>query len=98
MADGKPADKAKDADRAAHLNIFSDDGSFLERFKLLKGEEDAKKKNEASLRRKRDWEEALKNRKKRAKKADDADGPSGGTKAADGDTKAAPRRDRGCGL
>jgi hypothetical protein len=43
--------KHKDAIGAPALNIFSSDGSFLERFKMLKGEEESKTKNQTALQR-----------------------------------------------
>ncbi|KAI0357563.1 hypothetical protein OH77DRAFT_1399305 [Trametes cingulata] len=47
------------------VNIFSNDGSFLERFQRLKKEEDEKKKQEEILRKKREFDNRFKTRGKR---------------------------------
>ncbi|EPQ54680.1 hypothetical protein GLOTRDRAFT_130030 [Gloeophyllum trabeum ATCC 11539] len=47
-------------------NVFSNDGSFLERFQRIKQEEDEKKKQEEALARKRTFDERFKKRGKRA--------------------------------
>ncbi|EIW59275.1 uncharacterized protein TRAVEDRAFT_58184 [Trametes versicolor FP-101664 SS1] len=47
------------------LNVFSNDGSFLERFQRLKKEEDEKKKQEDTLRQKREFDSRFKKRGKR---------------------------------
>ncbi|KAJ3341506.1 hypothetical protein HDU93_004665 [Gonapodya sp. JEL0774] len=61
--------------------VFSNDGSFLERFKLLKGIEDEKKKAQESLKRRRDWEDSLKRRGKRKKAQVGEDGEKAGDEA-----------------
>ncbi|KAF0392008.1 hypothetical protein F8M41_010669 [Gigaspora margarita] len=47
------------------INIFSNDGSFLDRFKKMKAEEDEKKKQLGALERKKAFEDRIKNRGKR---------------------------------
>ncbi|KAI0059616.1 hypothetical protein BV25DRAFT_1828882 [Artomyces pyxidatus] len=47
-------------------NVFSNDGSFIERFQRLKKEEDEKKKQEETAARKRSFDSRFKNRGKRA--------------------------------
>ncbi|KAH9851734.1 hypothetical protein C2E23DRAFT_828933 [Lenzites betulinus] len=47
------------------VNVFSNDGSFLERFQRLKKEEDEKRLQEETLRKKRDFDSRFKNRGKR---------------------------------
>ncbi|KAI0754798.1 hypothetical protein C8Q80DRAFT_1141170 [Daedaleopsis nitida] len=47
------------------VNVFSNDGSFLERFQRLKKEEDEKKKQEDTLAKKREFDSRFKNRGKR---------------------------------
>ncbi|KAG9291088.1 hypothetical protein G9A89_012960 [Geosiphon pyriformis] len=47
------------------INIFSNDGSFLDRFKKMKAEEDEKKKQREALERKKAFEDRIKNRGKR---------------------------------
>ncbi|GBC42393.1 hypothetical protein RIR_jg9963.t1 [Rhizophagus irregularis DAOM 181602=DAOM 197198] len=47
------------------INIFSNDGSFLDRFKKMKAEEDEKKKQLEALERKKAFEDRIKNRGKR---------------------------------
>jgi len=46
-------------------NVFTNDGSFLERFQRTKKEEDEKKKSEDALMRKRDFDNRFKKRGKR---------------------------------
>ncbi|KAI0770084.1 hypothetical protein C8Q74DRAFT_1273369 [Fomes fomentarius] len=47
------------------VNVFSNDGSFLERFQRLKKEEDEKKKQEDILVKKREFDSRFKTRGKR---------------------------------
>ncbi|KAH9936506.1 uncharacterized protein B0H18DRAFT_324561 [Fomitopsis serialis] len=47
------------------VNVFSNDGSFLERFQRIKQDEEEKKKQEESLAKKRDFNERFKRRGKR---------------------------------
>ncbi|KAI0769088.1 hypothetical protein BD413DRAFT_614111 [Trametes elegans] len=47
------------------VNVFSNDGSFLERFQRIKKEEDEKKKQEEILRKKREFDSRFKTRGKR---------------------------------
>ncbi|RPD62597.1 hypothetical protein L226DRAFT_532412 [Lentinus tigrinus ALCF2SS1-7] len=47
------------------VNVFSNDGSFLERFQRLKKEEDEKKKQEEIITKKREFDSRFKNRGKR---------------------------------
>ncbi|KAK7692947.1 hypothetical protein QCA50_004588 [Cerrena zonata] len=47
------------------VNVFSNDGSFLERFQQLKKDEEEKKKQEDALERKRQFDNRFKNRGKR---------------------------------
>ncbi|RHZ68251.1 hypothetical protein Glove_296g52 [Diversispora epigaea] len=47
------------------INIFSNDGNFLDRFKKMKAEEDEKKKQLDALERKKAFEDRIKNRGKR---------------------------------
>ncbi|KAG4101972.1 hypothetical protein H8356DRAFT_1339168 [Neocallimastix lanati (nom. inval.)] len=51
----------------SQLNVFSNDGSFLKRFKLLQEQDEKKKSNEA-LKKKFEWEEAIRLRGKRRKR------------------------------
>ncbi|RDX53497.1 hypothetical protein K466DRAFT_660723 [Polyporus arcularius HHB13444] len=53
------------------VNVFSNDGSFLERFQRLKKEEDEKKKQEEIIAKKRDFDSRFKTRGKR-RSPDDA--------------------------
>ncbi|KAI0086920.1 hypothetical protein BDY19DRAFT_907807 [Irpex rosettiformis] len=46
-------------------NVFSNDGSFLERFQHLKKDEEEKKKQEETLQRKREFDSRFKRRGKR---------------------------------
>ncbi|KAI0916963.1 hypothetical protein AcW1_007719 [Taiwanofungus camphoratus] len=46
-------------------NVFSNDGSFLERFQRIKKDEEEKKKQEEILAKKRTFDERFKNRGKR---------------------------------
>ncbi|KZV95456.1 hypothetical protein EXIGLDRAFT_735186 [Exidia glandulosa HHB12029] len=55
----KPATKGKP------LNVFSDDGLFLERFQRNKMEDNEKKKQEDELKKKREFDARFKNRRKR---------------------------------
>ncbi|GBE82978.1 hypothetical protein BKA93DRAFT_725900 [Sparassis latifolia] len=55
----KPHSKAKPA------NVFSNDGSFLERFQHIKKDEEEKKKQEEMLAQKRGFDERFKKRGKR---------------------------------
>ncbi|CAG8601245.1 9611_t:CDS:2 [Paraglomus occultum] len=56
------------------INIFSNDGSFLERFKRMKAEEDEKKKQLEALDRKKAFEDRIKNRGKRKLSATESPG------------------------
>ncbi|KAG0142320.1 hypothetical protein CROQUDRAFT_135656 [Cronartium quercuum f. sp. fusiforme G11] len=65
-----PATKKKEitavqAAKAKAMNVFTNDGSFLERFKKMKEEEVEKKKQEDALVRKQAFEQRIKNRGKR---------------------------------
>ncbi|KAI9295163.1 hypothetical protein K502DRAFT_365228 [Neoconidiobolus thromboides FSU 785] len=51
-----------------HLNVFTNDGSFLERFKSMQKEQDEAKKREIALKRKKELEDRIKNRGKRSAK------------------------------
>ncbi|KAG8935758.1 hypothetical protein FRC03_006443 [Tulasnella sp. 419] len=55
------------------VNIFSNDGSFLERFQRSKKEEDEKKKQEELLTKKRAFDNRFKNRGKRPAEASPAE-------------------------
>eukprot|EP00833_Pecoramyces_ruminatium_P005073 jgi/Orpsp1_1/1179105/evm.model.c7180000067954.1 len=59
--------KASNNNNNSQLNVFSNDGSFLKRFKLLQEQDEKKKSNEA-LKKKFEWEEAIKLRGKRRKR------------------------------
>ncbi|MBW0533835.1 hypothetical protein O181_073550 [Austropuccinia psidii MF-1] len=65
-----PATKKKEitavqAAKAKAMNVFTSDGSFLERFKKMKEEEVEKKKQADALARKQAFEQRIKNRGKR---------------------------------
>ncbi|CAG8513319.1 7355_t:CDS:2, partial [Acaulospora morrowiae] len=60
---GKPSKNVPSSTPA--INIFSNDGSFLDRFKKMKAEEDEKKKQLDALERKKAFEDRIKNRGKR---------------------------------
>jgi len=68
-------------------NIFTNDGSFLERFQRSKKEEDEKKKHDEAIARKRAFDDRFKNRGKRkapspsAEPADPAPPPNKKSKA-----------------
>jgi len=58
------------------INVFSNDGSFLERFQRSKMEEEEKKKQEDTLKKKREFDERFKNRRKRPhQESNDAPAP-----------------------
>ncbi|KAL5501330.1 hypothetical protein ACEPAH_8590 [Sanghuangporus vaninii] len=57
--------KSSSSHKPKPVNIFTDDGSFLERFQRVKKEEDEKKKREAELEAKRNFENRFKKRGKR---------------------------------
>ncbi|ORX47561.1 hypothetical protein BCR36DRAFT_330294 [Piromyces finnis] len=57
----------KSSNNNVQLNVFSNDGSFLKRFKLLQ-EQDEKKKINESLKKKFEWEEAIRLRGKRRRR------------------------------
>ncbi|CAH7669563.1 hypothetical protein PPACK8108_LOCUS4418 [Phakopsora pachyrhizi] len=66
-----PATKKKEitavqAAKAKAMNVFTNDGSFLERFKKMKEEEVEKKKQREALARKQAFEQRIKNRGKRS--------------------------------
>ncbi|KAF8508218.1 hypothetical protein JB92DRAFT_3098070 [Gautieria morchelliformis] len=56
---------AKASSRPKAANVFTNDGSFLERFQRSKKEEEEKKKLEEDAMRKRNFEDRFKNRGKR---------------------------------
>jgi len=51
--------------KAKPTNVFSNDGSFLERFQRTKKEEDEKRKEQEALEKKRNFDNRFKNRGKR---------------------------------
>jgi len=51
--------------KAKPLNVFSNDGSFLERFQRTKKEEDEKRKHDEMIARKRAFDDRFRNRCKR---------------------------------
>ncbi|KAI0337471.1 hypothetical protein BDW22DRAFT_1364130 [Trametopsis cervina] len=53
------------AAKAKAANVFSNDGSFLQRFQHLKKDEEEKKKQEETLARKREFDSRFKRRGKR---------------------------------
>ncbi|KAH8113497.1 hypothetical protein DFH11DRAFT_1727520 [Phellopilus nigrolimitatus] len=57
--------KTSSSHKPKPANVFSDDGSFLERFKRTKMEDEDKKKREQELETKRQFENRFKNRGKR---------------------------------
>ncbi|KAL5482901.1 hypothetical protein ACEPAI_9496 [Sanghuangporus weigelae] len=57
--------KSSSSHKPKPVNIFTDDGSFLERFQRVKKEEDEKKKRETELEAKRNFENRFKKRGKR---------------------------------
>ncbi|ORX63319.1 hypothetical protein BCR32DRAFT_298471 [Anaeromyces robustus] len=59
--------KSSNNNNNSQLNVFSNDGSFLKRFKLLQEQDEKKKANEA-LKKKFEWEEAIRLRGKRRKR------------------------------
>ncbi|KXS21236.1 hypothetical protein M427DRAFT_27660 [Gonapodya prolifera JEL478] len=76
--------KEKEKKPVVPQQVFSNDGSFLERFKLLKGIEDEKKKAQESLKKRKEWEDSLKRRGKRKKPrlTEDVEKAPGGEDAA----------------
>ncbi|KAG2010017.1 hypothetical protein CC2G_012876 [Coprinopsis cinerea AmutBmut pab1-1] len=71
------------------VNIFSNDGSFLERFHQLKQEDDVKKKEKEILERKRKFADRFKNRGKRASSSSSGH-PSGSSTPSDGAESSEP--------
>jgi len=80
------------ASKPKATNVFTNDGSFLERFQRSKKEEEEKKKAEDDIARKRNFDERFKNRGKRP--APDSSAPSAAddppTKKAKGDKDSKP--------
>ncbi|OSX59709.1 hypothetical protein POSPLADRAFT_1048198 [Postia placenta MAD-698-R-SB12] len=60
-----PAPKPSTHPKPKPANVFSNDGSFLERFQRIKKDEEEKKKEEEVLARKRNFDERFKKRGKR---------------------------------
>lgn len=60
-----PAPSSKSSSKAKAANVFSNDGSFLERFQRSKKEEELKKKAEEELQKKRNFDDRFKKRGKR---------------------------------
>jgi len=60
-----PAPKPHTHSKPKPANVFSNDGSFLERFQRIKKDEEEKKKQEDILAKKRHFDERFKNRGKR---------------------------------
>ncbi|KZT09199.1 uncharacterized protein LAESUDRAFT_722924 [Laetiporus sulphureus 93-53] len=60
-----PVPKAHTHPKPKPTNIFSNDGSFLERFQRLKKDEEEKKEQEDTVARKRTFDERFKKRGKR---------------------------------
>ncbi|KZT67302.1 hypothetical protein DAEQUDRAFT_767358 [Daedalea quercina L-15889] len=60
-----PASKHTTHSKPKPVNVFSNDGSFLERFQHIKKDEEEKKKQEDILARKRTFDERFKRRGKR---------------------------------
>ncbi|KAJ3299395.1 hypothetical protein HK104_009096 [Borealophlyctis nickersoniae] len=52
---------------ASPPNIFSNDGSFMTKFKLMQAEQEEKRKKEEAVEKKKQWEAAFKRRGKRKK-------------------------------
>ncbi|KAI0657243.1 hypothetical protein C8Q70DRAFT_1002911 [Cubamyces menziesii] len=65
LSTSPPPPKPNTHPKPKPVNIFSNDGSFLERFQRLKKEEDEKKKQEELLRKKREFDNRFKSRGKR---------------------------------
>ncbi|KAI0819252.1 hypothetical protein BC628DRAFT_1049981 [Trametes gibbosa] len=64
-SDSTPPPKPNAHVKSKPVNVFSNDGSFLERFQRLKKEEDEKKQQEETLRKKREFDSRFKKRGKR---------------------------------
>ncbi|KDQ62832.1 hypothetical protein JAAARDRAFT_203863 [Jaapia argillacea MUCL 33604] len=60
-----PSSKPGSSSKPKPTNVFSNDGSFLERFQRLKREEEEKKKQEDAVAKKRNFDQRFKNRGKR---------------------------------
>jgi len=60
-----PQAKSQSSSKPKPVNVFSNDGSFLERFQRTKKEEDEKKKHDEAISRKRAFDDRFKNRGKR---------------------------------
>ncbi|KAH9949795.1 hypothetical protein B0H21DRAFT_726012 [Amylocystis lapponica] len=60
-----PAPKPHAPHKSKPANVFSNDGSFLERFQRIKKDEEEKKKQDEVLARKRNFDERFKTRGKR---------------------------------
>ncbi|KAI8978708.1 hypothetical protein BD414DRAFT_494160, partial [Trametes punicea] len=65
LSTSPPPPKPNTHPKPKPVNIFSNDGSFLERFQRIKQEEDEKKKQEEILRKKREFDNRFKTRGKR---------------------------------
>ncbi|KAG9009535.1 hypothetical protein FRB94_011952 [Tulasnella sp. JGI-2019a] len=74
-----PPAKSQSASKPKPVNVFSNDGSFLERFQRTKKEEDEKKKQEEATARKRAFDDRFKNRGKRKAVSPSAEEPSDST-------------------
>ncbi|KAI0647866.1 hypothetical protein C8Q79DRAFT_952337 [Trametes meyenii] len=65
LSTSPPPPKPNTHPKPKPVNVFSNDGSFLERFQRLKKEEDEKKQQEEILKRKREFDSRFKSRGKR---------------------------------
>ncbi|KZT19983.1 hypothetical protein NEOLEDRAFT_1076638 [Neolentinus lepideus HHB14362 ss-1] len=65
-APSTPGVSKPSASKAKPANVFSNDGSFLERFQRIKREEEEKKKQEEALAKKRNFDDRFRKRGKRA--------------------------------
>ncbi|KAI9066818.1 hypothetical protein FKP32DRAFT_1589250 [Trametes sanguinea] len=65
LSTSPPPPKLNSHPKPKPVNIFSNDGSFLERFQRIKQEEDERKKQEEILRKKREFDNRFKTRGKR---------------------------------
>ncbi|KAG8871475.1 hypothetical protein FRB97_008651, partial [Tulasnella sp. 331] len=74
-----PPAKSQSASKPKPVNVFSNDGSFLERFQRTKKEEDEKKKQDEATTRKRAFDDRFKNRGKRKAASPSAEEPSDST-------------------
>jgi len=91
-----PASPAPSKPKSKPVNLFSNDGSFLERFQRTKKEENEKKAAESLVTQKRTFEDRFKNRGKRSAPSDSdgAAGASGQTPPESGGPTKKPKTEK----